>query len=144
MSKALLFAFLAALGNALFVYGQKKSSIGNNAFSYLAGAVFICAACFVVAALAMRTQQEGNLSSNLITMMIGGVGIFMTLIGFYFLYSQYGAIYYVLYAVLSIITTTVGVGVFVFGESLNRYQIVALVLAISAIILFSFGKILEE
>ncbi len=144
MSKALLFAGLAALGNALFVYGQKRSSIANNAFSYLTGAVFICAACFVVAAIALRTHQEVNLSSNLVTMIIGGVGIFITLIGFYFLYSQYGASYYVIYAVLSIITTTIGVGVLVFRESFNRYQIVALILAILAIVLFSLGKTLEK
>ncbi len=144
MSKALLFAGLAALGNALFVYGQRRSSIANNSFSYLIGAVFIAAALFALAAVALRTQQEINLTGNVFITIVGGVGVFITLIGFYFLYSQYGAVYYGIYAVLSIITTTIGVGVLIFRESFNQYQIVALILAILAIVMFSVGETLAK
>ena len=140
MSKALLFAGLAALGNALFVYGQRRSSIANNSFSYFTGALLITAICFGVAAIALRTQQEVNLFSNVLTTIIGGVGVFITFIGFYFLYSNYGAVYYVVYAVLSIVTTTIVVGVLIFRESFNQYQVVALILAILAIVMFSVGQ----
>ncbi len=144
MSKALLFAGLAALGNALFVFGQRRSSIANNSFSYLTSAVFIAAAFFALAAVALRTQQEINLTGNVFITIVGGVGLFITLIGFYFLYSQYGAVYYGIYAVLSIITTTIGVGVLIFRESFNQYQIVALILAILAIVMFSLGETLAK
>ena len=144
MSKALLFAGLAAVGNALFVYGQRRSSIANNSLSYLIGAVFIAAAFFALAAVALRTQEEINLTGNVFTTIIGGVGVFITFMGFYLLYSQYGAVYYVVYAVLSIITTTLGVGVLIFRESFNQYQIVALILAILAIVMFSVGQTLAK
>ena len=48
------------------------------------------------------------------------------------------------YAVLSIITTTIGVGVLIFRESFNQYQIVALILAILAIVMFSVGETLAK
>ena len=144
MSKALLFAGLAAVGNALFVYGQRRSSIANNSFSYLIGAVFIAAAFFALAAVALRTQEEINLTGNVFATIVGGVGVFITFMGFYLLYSQYGAVYYVIYAVLSIITTTLGVGVLIFRESFNQYQIVALILAVLAIVMFSVGQTLAK
>ena len=65
-------------------------------------------------------------------------------IGFYLLYSQYGAVYYVVYAVLSIITTSVGVGILIFREPFNPYQVGALILAILAIVLFSYGQALAK
>ena len=144
MSRALLFAALAALGNALFVYGQRRSSIAANSYSYLTGAMFISAICFALTSLVLRTQLEINLFSNTLLTIAGGFGVFVTFVGFYLLYSQYGAVYYVVYAVLSIITTTIGVGVLIFRESFNQYQLVALILAILAIVMFSIGQTLAK
>jgi drug/metabolite transporter (DMT)-like permease len=100
---------------------------------------------FVALAMIFLTKQEINyLSNNLQSVIISGVGFFITFIGFYLLYSQYGAVYYVVYAVLSIITTSVGVGIVIFREPFNQYQVGALVLAILAIVMFSYGQTLSK
>ena len=145
MPRALIFAGVAAVGNALFVYGQRRASIANNPFVFMASAVIVCSLCFAIMAVAFRTHQEIDyLSKNLLSIVISGVGFFVTFIGFYFLYSQYGAVYYVLYAVLSIITTSIGVGIFIFKEPFNAYQFGGLILATLSIVLFSFGQTLAK
>jgi drug/metabolite transporter (DMT)-like permease len=145
MPKALLFAGIAAIGNALFVYGQRKSAAANNPFIFMTGAVIVCSILFVVASTLFRTKDElAYLSSNLQSVITSGVGFFITFIGFYLLYSQFGAIYYVVYAVLSIITTSLVVGILIFKEPFTPYQAGALILAILAIALFSYGQSLAK
>ena len=145
MYKALLIAGLAAVGNAMFVYGQRKSSLSNNSFSYLIGAVLVCAVIVTVVAISFRSGQSVDFVTNNIVMVgIGGIGMATTYLGFYLLYTNYGAIYYVVYAVLSIITTTVIVGVIILGEGFNIYQAIAMVLAILSIILFTIGRLSEN
>ena len=80
----------------------------------------------------------------LLSVITSGVGFLITFIGFYLLYSQFGAVYYVVYAVLSIITTSLVVGVLIFREPFNAYQAAALVLAILAIALFSYGQAIAK
>jgi drug/metabolite transporter (DMT)-like permease len=145
MYKALLIAGLAAVGNAMFVYGQRKSSLTNNSFSYLIGAVLVCA--FIVAVVSISYKNEQAISfvaDNMVMIGIGGLGMATTYLGFYLLYTNYGAVYYVVYAVLSIITTTVIVGVIILGESFNRYQVIAMGLAILAIVMFTIGKLSQN
>ncbi len=145
MYKALLIAGLAAVGNAMFVYGQRKSSLSNNSFSYLIGAVLVCAVIVAVVAISYRTDQAVNfVADNVVMIGIGGLGMATTYLGFYLLYTNYGAIYYVVYAALSIITTTVIVGVIILGEGFNKYQAIAMVLAILSIILFTIGRLSEN
>jgi drug/metabolite transporter (DMT)-like permease len=145
MPKALLFAGIAAIGNALFVYGQRKSTTATNPFIFMTGAVIVCSILFVTISTIFRNGEEtGYLSSNLQSIITSGVGFFITFIGFYLLYSQFGALYYVVYAVLSIITTSLVVGVLIFKEPFNAYQSAALILAILAIALFSYGQALAK
>tara|TARA_B110000263_G_C15005809_1_gene372694 strand:- start:35 stop:472 length:438 start_codon:yes stop_codon:yes gene_type:complete len=145
MYKALLIAGLAAVGNAMFVYGQRKSSLNNNSFSYLIGAVLVCAFIVAVVSISYRNEQAISFTAdNLVLVGIGGLGMATTYLGFYLLYTNYGAVYYVVYAVLSIITTTIIVGVIILGESFNRYQVIAMVLAILAIVMFTIGKLSQN
>ena len=145
MYKALLIAGLAAVGNAMFVYGQRKSSLNNNSFSYLIGAVLVCAFIVAVVSISYRNEQAISfVADNIVLVGIGGLGMATTYLGFYLLYTNYGAVYYVVYAVLSIITTTVIVGVIILGESFNRYQAIAMVLAILAIVMFTIGKLSQN
>jgi drug/metabolite transporter (DMT)-like permease len=71
---------------------------------------------------------------------LSGTGLFLTYIGFNLLYSKYGASQYVLYAVLSIITTTIIVGIFWLKEPVNVYHKIAIAAAILAVVLFSIGQ----
>ena len=141
MWKPLAIAFMAACGNALFVYGQRVATHSPNPFLYMLGCVSSGLVMFLVATVAW--QSAGNLAyvgANAGSIMLGGAGFFITFFGFYLLYSGYGASQYALYATLSILTTSVGVGVFVFREELNLYQIVALLLAIASIALWTYGR----
>ena len=107
----------------------------------MTSAVVVCLVLFVIATLAFLTRQELDyLSNNLMSIVISGAGFFVTFVGFHLLYSRYGAVYYVVYAVLSIITTSIGVGIFIFNEPFNYYQFGALILALLAIIMFTFGQ----
>lgn len=141
MWKPILFAGFAAVGNALFVYGQRGTTPGANPFAFTMGAVLVCGLLFVAAALLYRTPADGAyLAANLKNIVLSGIGFFITFVGFFLLYSGFGASYYVVYAVLSILTTSIGVGVIIYREPFNVYQIGSVVLAIAAIALFTYGR----
>lgn len=141
MLKPLLYALLAAIGNGLFVYGQRGSPQGANPFLFTLGAVVVCTAMCAIAALVYRTPSDAAyVADNARNIVLGGIGFFITFVGFFLLYTSYGASQYVLYAVLAILTTTVGVGVIIFREPFNIYQTVATLLAVGAIVLFTYGR----
>ena len=145
MPRALIFAGVAAVGNALFVYGQRRASNAANPFIFMTGAVIVCSFLFIIATTASRTQSEITyLSNNLPNVCLAGAGLFVTFVGFYFLYTQYGAVYYVVYAVISIITTSIIVGVFIFKEPFSPLQVGGLILALLSILMFSLGQTITE
>ncbi len=141
MLQPLLFATLAAVGNAIFVYGQRGVTPPDNPFLFVGGAVLACLAFFCAAGLVAKTPNDAiYAATNWKMMILSGFGFFLTFVGFFLLYNKFGASQYSLYAVISILTTSIGVGVFVYRESINSYQIAATVLAVAAIALFTYGK----
>jgi drug/metabolite transporter (DMT)-like permease len=139
--KPLLFALLAAIGNALFVYGQRGAPQSANPFLFTLGAVAVCFVLFVAAAGYYRDAGDlAYVSANVKNIIISGFGFFITFVGFFLLYTQYGASYYIVYALMAILTTSVGVGVLIYREPFNVYQWLALVLAMAAIALFTYGR----
>jgi len=141
MLKPLLFATLAAVGNAIYVYGQRGVTPPQNPFLYVFGATAVCLILLAVASLVYRTIGDVTyISGNLGMIGIGGLGFFLTFVGFFLLYSNYGASQYTLYAVISILTTSLGVGVLIYREDFNVYKIAAMALAIAAIVLFAYGN----
>lgn len=137
----LLFAFIAAVGNAIFAFGQKKSIGLDNTISFI---VLSVAFCILFTAIAVpffgKYDYITTFKNNWLWTCFSGLGLFMIYIGFNLLYTRYGASHYVLYAILSIFTTSILVGVFMFKESLNIYQYFSLLLSIFAIILFFIKK----
>lgn len=138
---ALAFALLAAIGNALFAVGQKKALPLDNPFAFIAvSAIFCVTLTLLIAPLwgmpkyAFAVKQNGGWA------LVSGLGLFLTYVGFYFLYSRYGTSNYILYAVLSIITTSVIVGVWLLRENFNAYHWAALVCALLTVGLFSWGN----
>ena len=83
---------------------------------------------------------ENTLKGNWKALFLSGLGLFFTYLGFNLLYSRYGASQYVLYAVLSIITTTIIVGILWLKEPVNVYHKVAIAMAIAAVVFFSIGQ----
>ena len=141
MLKPLLFATLAAIGNAIMVYGQRATAPTTNPFFFMFIAIVFCGILFGVSTLISRNGDEGAyLATNWKMMIISGTGFFLTFVGFFLLYNNFGATQYTLYAVISIITTTLCVGVLIFKEDFNFYHATALIIAIIAIALFTYGN----
>lgn len=139
--KALLFACLAAVGNAIFVFGQKKSIPNNNPFIFLTLSLALCVFYLVGSTLSSPLPDvKDYLTNNWKAIVITGTGLFITYLGFYFLYSRFGASYYIIYAVASIITTAIIVGVIVLHEPFNIYYLLSILSAILTIALFFIGQ----
>ncbi len=142
MYKVFLFAGIAAFGNAIFVYGQRSANFSASPFFYLTGAVLVCLLMFLLATpISTSGDRLTYLSNNSIPVLIGGVGLFITFVGFYLMYSRIGANSFVVYATLSILTTSVGVGMVIFKEPFNQYHIIAMILSILAVLFFGFGQL---
>lgn len=140
--KSLLFALLAAIGNAIFAYGQKKSVHSDNPFVFILFSVLICLLFLVVAFfLYGKTDVSAFFSHNMKWVLVSGSGFFITFMGFYFLYTGFGASYYLLYAILSIVTTSIFLGVVVFRETFNLYIFLSLVSSAVTIVLFAIGSL---
>ena len=139
--KVFLYAFVAAIGNALFVYGQRGSSTADNPFVFLLVTLSICISLFAVFALAHKAPVDPEyIFHNARHIIISGVGFFITFIGFYWLYNQQGATNYIVYALLSILTTSIGVGLIIFREPFNKYHMIAGLLASSPILVYGIGQ----
>ena len=138
---AILFASVAAVGNALFVFGQRKSALVDHPFIFIIGALLVCLALFSVTSLFLpKPEISSFVKDNYPWVSISGLGFYLTFIGFYFLYSRYGASHYVIYAVLSIITTSIIVGVLILREPFNLYHFLSVIMAIVTVILFTIGQ----
>lgn len=137
----LLYALTAAVGNALFALGQKQSVAVDN------GLAFVACSALIAVVLASLTAPFVSppayamiLREHFPSLALSGAGLYLTYLGFNLLYSRYGASYYILYAVLSIMTTAIIIGVFWLKEPFNLYHRIALVCATATVILFSMGQ----
>ncbi|MBO2688336.1 EamA family transporter [Shewanella algae] len=139
----LAFALIAAFGNAMFAVGQKKAVVLDNTLLFVACSGAVCVLLTVlVAPVFGDSDYIEMLRQNSKWIILSGVGLFLTYLGFNLLYSNYGASNYILYAVISIITTSIFVGALIFKESLNIYHWVACLTAVITIILFSMGNLI--
>lgn len=136
----LLFASVAAVGNALFAYGQKQSVAVNNGLLYVSASALLASVLALLASPATGPVQLEIVCHNWKMILISGLGLFLTYLGFNRLYSQFGVSPYILYAVISVITTTVVVGCLILKEPINGYQKAAVVTALLTVILFSLGQ----
>ena len=139
--KVLIFTGIAALGNAIYVFGQRSAVVSTNPFLFMAGAVTLCAFFFVTASLISGTSTTTDyLKQNWWPVTISAVGFFITFIGFYLMYSRVGANSYTVYAVLSILTTSVGVGIIIFREPFNLYHVISILFALLAVVFYGYGQ----
>jgi drug/metabolite transporter (DMT)-like permease len=136
----LFFALIAAVGNAMFALGQKKSA-GINGLAFVGTSALVAALlAWSASPLLGGVNLSKLLQRNGLNILLAGSGLFLTYLGFNLLYTRFGVSQYVLYAVLSILTTTVFVGIFLLREPLNGFRIAAIVLALASIILYSLGE----
>jgi drug/metabolite transporter (DMT)-like permease len=134
------FAAIAAIGNAMFALGQRQSAVVGNGMLFVgASAILALLLCLVTAPL-VGTMDLAALRSYWRSILLSGIGLFLTYVGFNLLYARFGTSPYVVYASLSILTTTVGIGFLYLREPMNPYRVAAVLLALGAIVLFSLGQ----
>jgi drug/metabolite transporter (DMT)-like permease len=137
----ILFSFVAAVGNALFAAAQKKATLIANPFMMVVASAIVCV---LLATLTIplfgKASCESLFGRDSIWVLAGGAGLYLTYLGFNLLYTRCGASFYVIYAVLSIVTTALVVGGLFFKESLNGYHWAAILTALITVVLFTLGQ----
>lgn len=137
----ILFVLIASIGNAIYTIGQKKAEGVDNIFSF----IMLCASVAAIISLIFAPLQGQPNYASVIRqawpwISVSGIGLFMTYVGFYLLYSRYGATQYINYAVVSLVITVIFVGVLYFGETINSYHWLAMASASLTVILYAIGE----
>jgi drug/metabolite transporter (DMT)-like permease len=141
LTSAFAFALLAAIGNAVFVFAQRKSLPSESPFLFIIFSLSVCVITLAIVSVFLpKADLMKSFSENGRWILICGFGLAITYIGFYYLYSHFGATYYILYAILSFLTTSVIVGIFLLKENFNMYYFLSILCAIATLYLFYLGK----
>lgn len=135
------FALIAALGNVFFVFGNRKVGHASNPFFFTATTMAVCLTLYLIGTtvFGLRGSQE-FLRRNILWCSVSGVGMFMTFLGFYLLYSRFDTSYYALFAVTSVLLTTIVLGALILGERINLYGGVSIAAAVVSIVFFGLSK----
>lgn len=134
-------ALAAALANAVFATAQKKVTGVANPFYFLIFSstvslfIWLVFSCFFPPVSAWTYLRQNGLWIG-----VGGAGFALLSVCIYQLFSQYGASYYTLYAMLAILTTSILAGVLLFGERYNGYTLLSIGCAGLSIIFFYLSK----
>jgi drug/metabolite transporter (DMT)-like permease len=134
------FSTIAAIGNAIFALAQRQALGTQNGLLFVAlSALGASILCNLAASILNPMSVTALVSGYWQPLLLSASGLFLTYLGFHLRYTRFGTTPYLVYASLSIVTTTVGVGILYLRESLNVYRAAALVCAVVAVILFSMG-----
>ena len=138
---ALAFGGLAAVGNAIYVYSYRKSQASASPLLFMALGVAAALAALGLCLIFFPPKSGLEMAkANAGWIALSGLGTAITYLGFYFLYTRSGASSYTLYASLSLLTTTIGVGVVILRERFNLWHGLAALAAIGALVLFGVGQ----
>ncbi|BDD03487.1 hypothetical protein AUTU_09700 [Aureibacter tunicatorum] len=134
-------ALFTAFANALFAFGQKKANTHENPFLFAFYTLLTCCMIFfVLLQFFPKTDVVNYAKINYKWILASAIGYCATFSGFLFLYKSYGTSYYTLYAVLSILTTSILLGIIYFKEEFNIYYLLSSICAIGSIFLFFMAK----
>lgn len=136
----LLLTIIAAVGNGFYAWGQRKGAGAMNSLLVVAGSAGLAALLALLASPLIGPVSRQGVRHAVVPVLWSGFGLFLCYIGFNLLYTRYGTAYYVVYAAIAIITTTVVVGFVINGEPVNRYHIASLVTALATVVLFQWGE----
>ena len=137
----ILFATIAAIGNALFALGLRHAAGFPNGLLFVAASALMAAVLAVLFAPLFGAIEIGALlRDHGRALLASACGLFLTYVGLNLLYRSFGTSPYVVYSALAIISTTVGVGFFYLKEPVNAYHVAAVLLALTAVALFSIGQ----
>jgi len=137
----ILYATIAAIGNALFALGQRKAAGVENGLLFVGLSALVAMSSALICAPLIGAVDVGlTVRAHWKAILGSGLGLFLTYLGFNLLYTRFGASQYALYAVISILTTTIGVGILWLREPVTIYHKLAIALALAAVVLFSIGQ----
>lgn len=137
----LTFGLVAAIGNAIFVFGNRKAQADSSPMLFVAGGLIAAAAMLVVISPLFPLQNTVEMArQNWLPMALCGLGTAITYVGFYFLYTSSGASSYAVYAMLSLLTTSVGVGAIIFREKFTLWHGLAIIAAFASLAFFFIGQ----
>jgi drug/metabolite transporter (DMT)-like permease len=120
---------------------QKKAAVAANPFTTVVASVIVCVLLAALTSPLFGKSSYGSLCGrDSGWVLAGGVGLYLTYLGFNLLYTRCGASFYVIYAVLSIVTTALPVGGLFFKESRNGCHWAAIVTALITVVLFTLGQ----
>ena len=138
---AIVIAAVGALGNALFVYSQRRANVSDAPFVFVTlYFAFTTVFCLLTVLFLPKINVMALITQNFMWAFWTGLGLAITMISFYFLYTYFGATFYVLYSVMAILTTTLLVGGILLREPLNIFHVGAILLAIGSVLLFTLGR----
>lgn len=136
----LLLTLVAAIGNGFYAWGQRKATGTMNSLLVVAGSAALAAALALLASPLVGPVSRQGIRQAAVPVLWSGFGLFLCYLGFNLLYTRYGTAYYVVYAALAIITTTVVVGFIINGEPVNRFHLASLATALLTVVLFQLGE----
>ena len=136
-----ILALIAAFGNAIVTIGHKNASDYDNPFFFGAFSLLLASIGLFVIAFFYKTEQLYQyVIGNFKWFVAAGLGMLILNVFLYFLYRGYGANSYTLYAILAIITTSIGVSIFYYNEKMNMYYLASLIFAVITVVFFLKGK----
>jgi drug/metabolite transporter (DMT)-like permease len=135
-----LVCLVAAVGNAFYAWGQRKSVGLANSLLVVAGSAGLAALMALLASPAVGPVSRADMRHAAVPILFSGFGLFLCYVGFNLLYSRYGTAWYVVYAAIAIVTTTVVVGWVMGGEPANRWHYASLGAALISVMLFQVGQ----
>lgn len=134
-------AFVAAIGNALVTYAQKKATPFDHPFYFGAFSLLLASlGLFGIATFFSSGKIIPHAVENFVWFAVAAAGLILLNIFLYVLYRHYGAAYYTLYAILAMVTTSIGLAVLVFKESMNVYFWLSFLFAALTVVCFIKGK----
>ncbi|MGP1561583.1 MAG: hypothetical protein ACTTIC_05780 [Helicobacteraceae bacterium] len=132
----IVFASIAAVGNAIFALAQSKNAGAAGSLVFVSLSVLVAAVFgFLAAFIFGEFNAVAVFKQHYKAVFLSGFGLFLVYVGFNLLYSS-GVSSYILYAVISIFTTTIIVGILWLGEPISVQKIAAIILALASVVLF--------
>jgi len=132
-------AVLAGACNMPLIYGFKKA-YSQNPFIF-AGSFNLCSTFFFLSmAYLYGGIEQQYFMKNWTLILFAAVGIFIINILAYYIINLYGANYWIIASLSSMLIPAIVVGYFVFKERVNFWIIPSLICAILSVLFFTLSK----
>jgi drug/metabolite transporter (DMT)-like permease len=132
-------AVLAGLCNIPLIYGFKKA-YSQNPFIFAGSFNLFSAFLFLSLAYLYGGIEQQYLIKNWALILFATAGIFFVNILAYYIINRYGASYWIIASLSSMLIPAIVVGYFVFKEKVNFWIMPSIICAILSVIFFILSK----